>query len=263
MIEDMDRLLQAMDANLASHASHLHPALAGAGVYSTDDLVVADSGFADDTFNLVCRARFPDESAPARIDDTTALVRESGQPFSWWVGPASTPADLTELLPAHGWNAHESESAMAARLSDVPPPVPGGDLRTEIVKDETGLRDYAGLMAANWTPPSPTVHRFFDGVATAVLTPSCASTFVVGYVGDLPVCGAEVHISDGVAGLYGVVTLDDFRRRGHGTAVTLLALDVARRAGVETAVLQASADGEPIYTRVGFSRIGRYTEFAL
>ncbi|MFD1811722.1 GNAT family N-acetyltransferase [Rhodococcus gannanensis] len=259
----MDRLLEAMDANLASHASHLHQALPGARVHAADDLTVAASGIADDTFNLVCRARFTAESAPLRIDATTELVRKSGLPFSWWVGPASTPADLTELLPQHGWNPHESESAMAAQLSDVPLQVPSGDLRIEIVKDEVGLRDYAALMAANWTPSSPTVPLFFDGVATAALSASSASSFVVGYVGNRPVCGAEVHIGDGVAGLYGVVTLDDYRRRGHGTSVTLFALDVARRAGVETGVLQASDAGESIYTRIGFSRVGSYTEFAL
>ncbi|CRK50483.1 Acetyltransferase [Rhodococcus sp. RD6.2] len=252
-----------MDANLASHASHLHPVLSGARVHSTDDLVIADSGLGDDTFNLVCRARFSAEHASDRVAETTALVRESGRPFSWWVGPASTPDDLPDLLRLHGWSEHESEIAMTAELSEIPAPTIPGELRVETVTDGAGLRDYAALMAANWTPPSVTVTEYFAGVSSAVLSATCASTFVVGYVGDRPVSGAEIHVSDGVVGLYGVVTLDDVRRRGYGTAVTLHALDRSRRSRVTTAVLQASADGVSVYTRIGFEPVGRYAEFAL
>lgn len=232
-------------------------------MHATDDLVVADSGLGDDTFNLVCRARFSAERASDRVEETTALVRESGRPFSWWVGPASTPADLPDRLRLHGWSEHESEIAMAAALSELPAPSTPAELRVETVTDKAGLRDYASLMAANWTPPSVAVPQYFAGVASAVLSATCASTFVVGYVGDRPVSGAEIHVSDGVAGLYGVVTLDDARRRGYGTAVTLHALDHSRQSGVTTAVLQASADGASVYARIGFTSVGGYTEFAL
>ncbi|GAA4479605.1 GNAT family N-acetyltransferase [Rhodococcus olei] len=252
-----------MDANLASHASHLHSAIPGARVRVADDLLLADSGLHDDTFNLVCRARFTTDDAPGRVEDTATFVRATGRPFSWWVGPASTPADLRALLTVHGFVEQESESAMTASLSDVPAPAARSDLRVETVRDRRTLRDYASLMAANWTPASATVVSYFDTAAEAILRPSCASTFVVGYLDGRPVSGAEVHIGDGVAGLYGVVTLDEFRRRGHGTAVTLAALDVARRAGTRIAVLQASSEGAPVYTRIGFTAVGRYTEFAL
>ncbi|WP_249353488.1 GNAT family N-acetyltransferase [Rhodococcus sp. Q] len=163
----------------------------------------------------------------------------------------------------HGWSEHESEIAMVAALSEVPALSSPGELRVETVTDEAGLRDYASLMAANWTPPSVTVPQYFAGVSSAVLSARCASTFVVGYVGDRPVSGAEIHVSDGVVGLYGVVTLDDARRRGYGTAVTLHALDRSRQSGLTTAVLQASAEGASVYARIGFTSVGGYTEFAL
>ncbi|MGW0177268.1 GNAT family N-acetyltransferase [Rhodococcus sp. NPDC003322] len=259
----MNRILGAMDANLASHASHLHSAIPGARVHTSDDLLLADSGLHDDTFNLICRARFTIDDASERVEDTAALVRGTGRPFSWWVGPASTPADLPALLTVNGFVEQESELAMTASLSDIPVPGTRSDLRVETVRDRRTLRDYATLMAANWTPPSATVVSYFDTVAESILRPSCASTFVVGYLDGRPVSGAEVHVSDGVAGLYGVVTLDEFRRCGHGTAVTLAALDVARRAGTRIAVLEATVEGAPVYTRIGFTAVGRYTEFAL
>jgi len=44
-----------MDLNLAEHACHLHRQLPGATVLQADDLVIADSGLDDDTFNIVAR----------------------------------------------------------------------------------------------------------------------------------------------------------------------------------------------------------------
>jgi len=65
--------------------------LPGATVLQADDLVIADSGLDDDTFNIVARARFATQAAQRRITETLALVDATGRPFTWWIGPASIP----------------------------------------------------------------------------------------------------------------------------------------------------------------------------
>ncbi|WP_262982495.1 GNAT family N-acetyltransferase [Rhodococcus sp. MTM3W5.2] len=60
-----------------------------------------------------------------------------------------------------------------------------------------------------------------------------------------------------------MVTHEDHRRRGYGTAVTLAAIDHVRREGAERVVLQASEDGASVYERIGFTPVGTYTEYAL
>ncbi|CAM5328141.1 hypothetical protein SANTM175S_08094 [Streptomyces antimycoticus] len=159
-LDDAD-LTDRMEQNLAEHACHLHRSMAGAAVTEAGDLLVADSGLDDDTFNIVAAARFTAADATARITETAESLARTGRRFSWWVGPASTPLDLTTLLTAAGLPASERETAMWAELDDTlpPPTVQGLDIQTVTTPEQ--LADYALVLAANWDPPADTVRRFF------------------------------------------------------------------------------------------------------
>ena len=63
----------------------------------------------------------------------------------------------------------------------------------------------------------------------------------------------------GVAGLYNVGTLPEFRGRGLGTLVSLAALEAGRGDGYRWGVLQASAMGEPLYRSMGFEQRCTFT----
>ncbi|GAA1885374.1 GNAT family N-acetyltransferase [Asanoa iriomotensis] len=245
---------RAVDDNLAWHASHLHGSTPGMRVLASGDVLVCDSGLADDTFNIVAAARFGD--ARHRIAATLDLVRAAGRPFTWWVGPSSTPADLSDRLLAAGLPVGERELAMWCRTG--PRQI---DRPVRVAATPADLADWASVVAANWSPPAPTVVEFFERAAASALDSS--SRYLIGYADGQPVAAAELCYGGGAAGFYNVCTLATARRQGWATALLSFGLQLAATEGHETAILQAAHAAVGLYTGLGFEPCGDVVEHAI
>jgi ribosomal protein S18 acetylase RimI-like enzyme len=255
--------LDAADAaNKAVHLGWIQERTPGMLVFADDELMVVDSGLPTDTFNVVCRARLSRGSLSARIASVLRHFRSANRPFAWWVGPADRPEDLGEALVEHGFAAAGTEPAMAAALDalrevDLAPK----GLFIERVRTARQVQQFARSLASHAHPPEPTLLSFYQRATPSLLAPDSPFWLYVGFLEGEPVATAQLVVGGGIVGLYNVATAASHRRKGVGTAMTARPLLDARESGFQTAVLQASEEGFPIYSRLGFEVTGSFTEY--
>lgn len=111
--------------------------------------------------------------------------------------------------------------------------------------------------AAYGIPPEIGRESFFEGMF---------GDDVFGYVGYLqgqPITAAGVWIVDGIQYVAMVATHPDHRRKGYAESVMWHSLQEARKAtGITRTVLHATEAGFPIYQRMGYRSVARFTMYA-
>jgi len=80
----------------------------------------------------------------------------------------------------------------------------------------------------------------------------------IAHVDGRPAAIAMTIVTRGVAGIYWVGTTEEARGRGLARTLTATAVNAGFELGAESASLQASPMGEPVYRRLGFETIFNY-----
>src|SRR5437764_2421774 len=133
------------------------------------------------------------------------------------------------------------------------PPVPP-DLRIVAVHDAATLADAERVLIEGYPAPELQPVRPVALWDTRIL--GGPLHIWVGYAGERPVTTGMAYVDERVTGVYVIATLEEARGRGYGAAITAhcMAVDPAK-----PAVLQASDLGQPVYRRLGFVGVARYT----
>ena len=93
---------------------------------------------------------------------------------------------------------------------------------------------------------------WFELLSGLELTSEQPLQHYVGYLNGQPAVCASLFLGVGVAGLFNVATLPDFRHRGLGRAITLHALVDAQKRGYRISVLGSSEMAHSLYAKCGF-----------
>ena len=268
ILSDFSRsaLADAVEANMAEQFAYFRRSPL-ADVEDSPDLLRYRSGIPIPEYNGVIRARFASGLSPAavatRIRDVVDLFAAQRQPFFWWLGPTSTPADLAAHLSAAGLAYLGDGPGMAADLHTLDERQPElADLSITPVADERTLRDWVAVAGAGYGEPEPVVQARYDVHLALGLGPDLPLQRFVAYLANQPVAMSALFLGAGVAGVYDVATAKDVRRHGIGAAVTLAPLLRARELGYRIGVLQASEMGIGVYSRLGFRQVCTFSLYA-
>jgi ribosomal protein S18 acetylase RimI-like enzyme len=86
----------------------------------------------------------------------------------------------------------------------------------------------------------------------------------VGYVNGEPVVSTACVIAAGVAGVYSVGTMPNWRRRGYAERLMRTVLhEISLETGIERTILQSTVDGFRVYQRMGYRRVTQFSIFLM
>ena len=249
-------VLAAVEANQFSFLKNFGRG-PGGEVRELPHLVRTISGIPHGMFNVVMGARLEPGSADAVIEEMLAEYAARGLPFSWLVSPSVRPAGLGARLAAHGLTHLFDDPWMALDLraldEDQPAPPPG--FRVVEVEDVEALKLFDAASTRGFEQSPQLSQGFFDIYAHLGLGRDRPLRHFVGLLDGEPVAASSLCLGGGAAGIFGVATAPEARRRGIGAAMTLAPLREARALGYRIAGLQSSDEGHGIYRRLGFADV--------
>jgi GNAT superfamily N-acetyltransferase len=182
----------------------------------------------------------PDD--PANVEPLVARMRELPGHVEWKYYSHDGP-ELRERLLAAGLEPEDEETVVVAEAGSIPPPP--DDVEIRIVTDE-----FVDLAAEVFGDR-------FDLPEKAVA--------VVAVVDGQAVSGGRVDFEDGVefAGLFGGITLPEYRGRGLYRATVAKRAELARERGYRWLYSDALPTSRPILERNGFVAMTTTTPFVI
>ena len=194
------------------------------------------------TSPMCCANRTTGTASSPRVTE----VVPPGRPLSL-ISPWSVP-DL-----GSGWTPFGHPPLMVRGVAEVTPDTPAELTVTEVV-DQPGLEVLERTLVDGY--PDPTLQPYRWGEVHDARVLGGPTHFFLGSVAGRPVATAAGHVAAGVVAIELVATMADARGRGYGEAVTWAAtlVDPTR-----PAVLIASDLGRPVYERMGYVAVSRWT----
>jgi GNAT superfamily N-acetyltransferase len=176
----------------------------------------------------------------ATLDGMEAAYASAGvDDFAAWVHETDVP--MRNALERRGYAIAETTRAMGMVLDQ------GRIPRPEVEIGELDWQDYLRIFGLPEGLLAGIDHGAFGLVVARVGGQDAAASLSFDLSGD--------------RGIYNVGTLEPFRRRGLGTALTASQLHQAIECGCRTASLQATPMAERMYAAVGFRDFGRIIEY--
>ncbi|MFW9852938.1 MAG: GNAT family N-acetyltransferase [Candidatus Thorarchaeota archaeon] len=244
---DKNEIIEAIETNTYEYRKWFSKSIKGGEIIQDEEFYLFCSGLKYGFTNFVIDIKIR-ENANSKIEDIVSFFKKRNLPFLCLIGPNSKPNNIEELLFENNLRLVIKEPAMAFFLDKFE--VKNKPLaELEIVEP----RNYDELII--WNNIRKEVYEFPEEVLTkSYLIPILDSkvTAYMAYVEKKPIATSLVFYDSGVAGIYSVTTLPEYRGKGIGTYMTYLLMQDAKNKGYKLITLHSSEKGLSVYRKLGF-----------
>jgi GNAT superfamily N-acetyltransferase len=245
---------EAIEANLTEEMAHLGRGLADGELHKTPELLWIYTGLRGPNAVLYARFNSDDPSyIDSKIDKMVAYFKSRGIDFSWTTGPSTRPAQLHLMLEAHSFTYSDRTTGMAIDLHELNEHIfANADLVISEIDDLDRLNILRSIEISGFEASEMAAQNYYEAYANGGFGEGTPWHHYIGWLHGQPVAIASLLFHAGVAGIYGVTTIPQYRRQGVAAAMTLHTLHEARRRGYSIAILSPTEMSDALYRRIGF-----------
>lgn len=242
--------LNKVEQNHLGHFAYL-PKNLGFDVHEMNGVTVINCALKTSMFNIAYGAP---QDVNSGIDQIKQIYK--GKPFAWWIPQSEHSMGLTKALIESGFMIETIEHAMICDLINVSSFEQKTDLMIRQVTNKLMLADFVSVLE----PYDSYISAFYERMNDESLQGD--ETLLVGYAYGSPVSIGILFVSGDSAGIFSLVTSEDFQGKGYGTDMMVFLMNIAKDHDCHCVTLSASSDaGYRIYERLGFSKVGEFECF--
>ena len=259
-IESIDYWRKKADENLRDAIVHRINSIEGAILYQRNGYIIYTIGVDTDDTHLNGGLCLDDDYAYEMVEKAEEFFGELGFKYSFWVRDHGNEK-LEKILKYKGYKpSREPGSAgmiIHERIKSVE--LPAGYTVKEVENKEQ-IKDFIPIIKEAFDKESYVANKLFS--SKEVLIAKNVKSFLI-YKGDKAVSAAITVMSEEVAGIYYVGTLESERGKGLGSYIVRASTNKGFKEGKDAVILQASKLGESVYKKLGYKTITYYRTYKL
>lgn len=185
-------------------------------------------------------------------------------PFWWWVFPQGQSKNTKDILNDNGFTQIETMPGMAVALDKPAAKIPQHDeLQITQVLDKTTLLLWEAVSFQSFAMTPETTRQYHRFIDLFDLSPNSPQKIFLARWQGKAVATSLLFLHENTGGIYFVSTLEQYRRKGIGLALTQATMQYAKKTGFQFCTLQAESAGIRVYQQAGFKEYCRADVYSL
>ena len=189
----------------------------------------------------------------ARIRAVCARFATQKISMNWAISPMTTPYTMSSRLLANGFTYRAGDLWMVLDLhTGIDTPPPRAVLSISECRSVEDLQIWKIVNARGFENFEEGAQNYYENYCNLGFGNGKPWHHYLAWLDNEAVAAASLLLHAGIAGIYGVTTVPEARRKGIGYTITHHILREARKFGYSVAILSPSKMGMNMYRRLGF-----------